>query len=199
MYSYIIGVITQKEDGKVTVENNGIGYELFVSNQTLETFTFENEPVKLFTYLNVREDEMTLYGFATIEEKKLFLQLTSVSGIGPKMAISILSEISIAGLMTAIASDDLKTLCKIKGLGKKTAEKLLIELRDKVNMFEALALGGEIKEQEEIDEDVLDDAISALTGLGIGKNEAYRRVKDVYKKDMPIEEIITNVLRGMSK
>lgn len=199
MYSYIIGVITQKEDGKVTVENNGIGYELFVSNQTLETFTFENEPVKLFTYLNVREDEMTLYGFATIEEKKLFLQLTSVSGIGPKMAISILSEISIAGLMTAIASDDLKTLCKIKGLGKKTAEKLLIELRDKVNMFEALALGGEIKEQEEIDEDVLDDAISALTGLGIGKNEAYRRVKDVYKKDMSIEEIITNVLRGMSK
>lgn len=199
MYSYIIGVITQKEDGKVTVENNGIGYELFVSNQTLETFTFENEPVKLFTYLNVREDEMSLYGFATIEEKKLFLQLTSVSGIGPKMAISILSEISIAGLMTAIASDDLKTLCKIKGLGKKTAEKLLIELRDKVNMFEALALGGEIKEQEEIDEDVLDDAISALTGLGIGKNEAYRRVKDVYKKDMSIEEIITNVLRGMSK
>lgn len=199
MYSYIIGVITQKEDGKVTVENNGIGYELFVSNQTLETFTFENEPVKLFTYLNVREDEMTLYGFATIEEKKLFLQLTSVSGIGPKMAISILSEISIAGLMTAIASDDLKTLCKIKGLGKKTAEKLLIELRDKINMFEALALGGEIKEQVEIDEDILDDAISALTGLGIGKNEAYRRVKDVYKKDMSIEEIITNVLRGMSK
>lgn len=199
MYSYIIGVITQKEDGKVTVENNGIGYKLFVSNQTLETFTFENEPVKLFTYLNVREDEMTLYGFATVEEKRLFLQLITVSGIGPRMAISILSEISIAGLMTAIASEDLKTLCKIKGLGKKTAEKLLIELRDKVNMFEALALGGEIKEQEEIDEDVLDDAISALTGLGIGKNEAYRRVKDVYKKDMSIEEIITNVLRGMGK
>lgn len=199
MYSYIIGIITQKDDGKVTIENNGIGYEIFVSSQTLDTFTFENEPIKLFTYLNVREDEMTLYGFATIEEKRLFLQLITVSGIGPRMAISILSEISIAGLMTAIASEDLKTLCKIKGLGKKTAEKLLLELRDKVNMFEALALGGEVQSNEEIDEDVLDDAISALTGLGVGRNEAYRRVKEVYKKDMAIEDIITNVLRGMSK
>lgn len=199
MYSYIIGVITQKDVGKVTLENNGIGYEFNVSTQTLNSFTFENQPVKLHAYLNVREDEMSLFGFATIEEKNMFLQLITVSGIGPKMAISILSEISLSGLMTAIASEDLKTLCKIKGLGKKTAEKLLIELRDKVNMFEAIALGGTLAQEQEVDEDLINDAISALTGLGIGKNEAYRRVKEVYQKDMSIEDIIKNVLRGMSK
>lgn len=199
MYSYIIGVITQKDVGKVTLENNGIGYEFNVSSQTLNSFTFENQPVKLYAYLNVREDEMSLFGFATLEEKNMFLQLITVSGIGPKMAISILSEISLSGLMSAIASEDLKTLCKIKGLGKKTAEKLLIELRDKVNMFEAIALGGNTVQEPEVDEDLINDAISALTGLGIGKNEAYRRVKEVYQKDMSIEEIIKNVLRGMSK
>ena len=199
MYSYIIGNITQKDVGKVTLENNGIGYELNVSTQTLNSFTFDNQPVKLHTYLNVREDEMSLYGFLSIEEKNMFLLLLTVGGIGPKMAISILSEISLSGLMTAIASEDLKTLCKIKGLGKKTAERLIIELRDKVNMFEAIAIGGSFDPQESLDDAIIEDAISALTGLGISKNEAYRRVKEVYKKDMNIEQIITNVLRGMSK
>lgn len=199
MYAYIIGVITQKDTGKVTLENNGIGYEINVSSQTLNTFSFENQPVKLFTYLNVKEDEMSLYGFASIEEKNMFSLLLTVSGIGPKMAISILSEISIAGLMSAIASEDLKTLCKIKGLGKKTAERVLLELKDKVNAFEVIAMGGSIQEQNNMDDEVVEDAISALTGLGISKNEAYRRIKEVYQKDMSIEQIITNVLRGMSK
>ena len=199
MYAYIIGVITQKDAGKVILENNGIGYEINVSSQTLNTFSFENQPVKLFTYLNVKEDEMSLYGFASIEEKNMFSLLLTVSGIGPKMAISILSEISIAGLMSAIASEDLKTLCKIKGLGKKTAERVLLELKDKVNAFEVIAMGGSIQEQNNMDDEVVEDAISALTGLGISKNEAYRRIKEVYQKDMSIEQIITNVLRGMSK
>lgn len=199
MYAYIIGVITQKDAGKVTLENNGIGYEINVSSQTLNTFSFENQPVKLFTYLNVKEDEMSLYGFASIEEKNMFSLLLTVSGIGPKMAISILSEISITGLMSAIASEDLKTLCKIKGLGKKTAERVLLELKDKVNAFEVIAMGGSIQEQNNMDDEVVEDAISALTGLGISKNEAYRRIKEVYQKDMSIEQIITNVLRGMSK
>ena len=129
MYSYIIGVVTQKDLGKITIENNGIGYEINVSNQTLDSITFENEPVKIYTYLNVREDDMSLYGFLSIEEKDMFLKLISVGGIGPKMALGILSEITITGLMNAIASEDLKRLCKVKGLGKKTAERLILELK----------------------------------------------------------------------
>lgn len=198
MYAYIIGVITQKEEGKIALENNGIGYEINVSNLTLNSFTYENQPVKIYTYLVVREDDMSLYGFASLEEKSMFLKLISVGGIGPKMAIGILSEISLSGLMSAIASEDLKTLCKVKGLGKKTAERLILELKDKVNPLEAIALGGAV-ETSDVDENIIEDAIATLTGLGISKNEAYRLVKDVAKKDMTLEDIITKVLRGMSR
>lgn len=198
MYSYIIGVVTHKEEGKIALENNGIGYEINVSSQTMNSFEFENEPVKLFTYLVVREDEMSLYGFSCVEEKNMFLQLISVSGIGPKMAIGILSEISLSGLMSAIASEDLKTLCKIKGLGKKTAERLVLELKDKVNPMEAIAISA-FSNENFVDEQIVDDAVATLNGLGISKNEAYKLVKEVATKDMSLEEIITKVLRGMNR
>ncbi len=198
MYSYIIGVVTQKDTNRISLENNGIGYEIYVSNQTLDIIPCENEPVKVFTYLNVKEDEMSLYGFLKLEEKDLFLKLISVSGIGPKMALGILSEISISGLLNAIASEDLKRLCKIKGLGKKTAERLILELKDKVNPLEALSYGNN-EEVEVLDDNILNDAIATLVGLGLSKNEAYKLVKENAKKDMTLEEIITNVLRGMSR
>ena len=197
MYAYIVGVVTHKEEGKIVVENNGIGYEIGVSNQTLESFMYDNEPVKIYTYLVVREDEMSLYGFATMDEKNMFLKLISVGGIGPKMAIGILSEINISNLMTAIASEDLKTLCKVKGLGKKTAERLILELKDKVNPLEAIAMGG--IPVEHVDDQIFDDAVATLNSLGINKNEAYRLVKQVATKNMSLEEIITKVLKGMGR
>ena len=198
MYSYIIGVVTHKEEGKIALENNGIGYEINVSNLTLNSIEYQNEAVKIFTYLVVREDEMSLYGFSCVEEKSMFLKLISVGGIGPKMAIGILSEISLSGLMTAIASEDLKTLCKIKGLGKKTAERLILELKDKVNPLEALAIGG-AEEKDVIDENIMADAVATLTGLGLSKNDAGSLVKQVATKDMTLEDIIRNVLRSISR
>ena len=197
MYSYIIGVITHKEDGKITLENNGIGYEINVSNQTISSFSFENEPVKLYTYLNVREDEMSLFGFATTEEKNLFLKLITVSGIGPRMAIGILSEVSISGFMSAIASEDVKTLAKIKGIGKKTAERIILELKDKINPLEAMSVGGEISVQ--VDDSVFDDAVATLVNLGINKNNAYMLVKQVAKQEDTLEDIITKALREMGR
>ena len=198
MYSYIIGIVTQKYANKITLENNGIGYEINVSNQTLDAITFENEPVRIYTYLNVKEDEMSLYGFLSNEEKDMFLKLLTVGGIGPKMALGILSEITITGLMNAITSEDLKRLCKVKGLGKKTAERLILELKDKINPLEALALGKD-EEANMLDENIINDAIATLVGLGVSKNEAYRMVKEVATKDMSLEQIITNVLKGMSR
>lgn len=198
MYSYIIGIVTQKDANKITLENNGIGYEINVSNQTLDAITFENEPVRIYTYLNVKEDEMSLYGFLSNEEKDMFLKLLTVGGIGPKMALGILSEITITGLMNAIASEDLKRLCKVKGLGKKTAERLILELKDKINPLEALALSKD-EEANMLDENIINDAIATLVGLGVSKNEAYRMVKEVATKDMSLEQIITNVLKGMSR
>lgn len=198
MYSYIIGIVTQKDANKITLENNGIGYEINVSNQTLDAITFENEPIRIYTYLNVKEDEMSLYGFLSNEEKDMFLKLLTVGGIGPKMALGILSEITITGLMNAIASEDLKRLCKVKGLGKKTAERLILELKDKINPLEALALGKD-EEANMLDENIINDAIATLVGLGVSKNEAYRMVKEVATKDMSLEQIITKVLKGMSR
>ena len=199
MYSYIIGVVTHKEEGKIALENNGLGYEINVSNFTQDSITFENEPVKIYTHLVVREDEMSFYGFYTLEEKNMFLKLITVSGIGPKMAIGILSEISIPNLMGAIAGEDLKTITKIKGLGKKTAERLILELKDKVNPLEALAMGAKLESKPDIDENLVEDAVVTLNSLGISKNEAYRLVKQVATKDDTIEDIITKVLRGMSR
>ncbi len=196
MYSYIIGVVTLKDINKVTLENNGIGYEIFVSSQTLDSITFENEPIKIYTYLNVKEDEMSLFGFISLDEKDMFLKLITVGGIGPKMAIAILSDISISSLKNAIINEDTKRLCKLKGLGKKTAERLILELKDKINPLETLASN---LVEDDVDENVINDAISALVGLGLSKNEAFKLVKETAKKDMTLEQIITNVLRGMSR
>ena len=196
MYSYIIGVVTLKDINKVTLENNGIGYEIFVSSQTLDSITFENEPIKIYTYLNVKEDEMSLFGFISLDEKDMFLKLITVGGIGPKMAIAILSDISISSLKNAIINEDTKRLCKLKGLGKKKAERLILELKDKINPLETLASN---LVEDDVDENVINDAISALVGLGLSKNEAFKLVKETAKKDMTLEQIITNVLRGMSR
>lgn len=197
MYSYIIGIVTHKEEGKISLENNGIGYEIYVSNQTLSSFPFDNEPVKLFTYLVVREDEMSLFGFSTQEEKNLFLKLITVSGIGPRIAIGILSEITISGLLSAICNEDVRTLSKIKGIGKKTAERIVLELKDKVNPLETMSVGGDINYQ--IDDTIFDDAVETLVGLGISKNEAYKLIKSVAKQEDTLEDIITKALRGMNK
>ncbi len=198
MYSYIIGIVTHKEEGKIALENNGIGYEINVSNSTIEAISSEAGAIKIFTYLVVREDEMSLYGFISLEEKNMFLKLISVGGIGPKMAIGILSEISLSGLMNAIASEDLRTLCRVKGLGKKTAERLILELKDKVNPMEALVMGVDAP-ADFIDDKVIEEAVETLTGLGLSKNDAGKLVKEVATKDMSLEDIIRNVLRSISR
>lgn len=193
MYSYIIGIIAQKEEGKIILENNGIGYEINVSNQTLNFFAYDNEPVKIFTYLVVREDEFSLYGFSTIEEKNLFLQLITVSGIGPKMAIGILSGLSLSDLTVAIINEDVKLLSKIKGLGKKTAERLCLELKDKLS---PVGLAQNNIFNVDYDEDAVQMATDTLISLGISKNDAYMLARANASENATAEEIISKALRG---
>ena len=125
MNSYISGKIVGKSTNGIVIENNGIGYDIGVSGNTLYDVD-TGEIAKIYTYLYVREDEMSLYGFSREEEKKLFLRLIDISGIGPKMAMQILGGYDLKTLTVAIASGDVKTLCKIKGLGKKTAELIVL-------------------------------------------------------------------------
>ena len=191
MINFIEGKVVDKDESSIVVECNGIGYEIQVSDHTLNSIAYQNEIIRILTYMQVREDGISLYGFVSKEEKNMFLKLISVSGIGPKMAIGILSNITLNDLISAIIRQDVKMLCTVKGLGKKTAERLLVELKDKT-----------LPSQVEIDANpvntnFIDEATDALVSLGVGKNEAYRLAKLHANEATSVEEIITKALRGM--
>lgn len=193
MIAYITGVLKEKTENTIVVDAGGIGYELFVSTNTLSALPLENEDVEVLTYLQVKEDGMVLYGFFSREEKGLFLKLIEVTGIGPKGAIGILSGMSISDLIVAIATEDVTSLSKIKGLGKKTAERLCLELKDKVTVI------GAVKHEEEYNQNSLTEAIEALVALGLNKNHALELARSVAKRDSTVEEIITLVLQNMGR
>ena len=138
MIAYIKGKVIDNFDGGVVLENKGIGYEILCSAEALNRLSANGEG-GVYTYLQVREDGLSLFGFDTKDEKTMFLKLISVSGIGPKIGIGILSGMKVCDLATTIATSDVKTLSKIKGLGKKSAERIILELRESVS-------AGDIKE-----------------------------------------------------
>lgn len=194
MISFLIGVIEEKRDNLLVINVNGVGFELTVSNNTLVNLPYAGENVKVFTYMAVREDGISLYGFSTIEERNLFYKLITVSGVGPKMAITILSGLNISDLIIAIAKEDSKLLAKIKGLGKKTAERICLELKDKLDI---LQVGSEEQKFDtNYDEDAVEMATETLISLGISKNEAYMLARANAANNATAEEIISKSLRG---
>lgn len=192
MYSYITGRVTNKTASSIVLDNNGIGYELGVSGNTLYDVDM-GDTAKIYTYLYVREDEMSLYGFSREDEKKLFLRLIDISGIGPKMAMQILSGYDLKTLTVAIASGDTKTLCKIKGLGKKTAELIVLNLREVAAEDVAGADSAGV-----IAGDDIADAVFALESLGIAKTEAVRAASEASKQVSGVENIIAYCLRKLN-
>ncbi len=201
MYYSITGKVIFYEEGKIVLENNGIAYELGVSANTLTAFAKKGEVVT--AYLKVAEDEMSLYGFCSKEEKAMFINLISVSGVGPKTALQILSGIDLQRLAIAIVNGDAKTLAKVKGLGKKTAERIILELKEKIadvssgddsEGFFGL-LGGEDTSKDE----VVNDAVLALVSLGISKTEAVKAVANARTKSDKLENIITLALRSFDR
>lgn len=194
MISFLVGIIEEKREGYTIINVGGVGYELNVSNNTLISLPMVGETVKILTYMAVREDDVSLYGFSSKEEKELFLKLITVSGIGPKVALSILSGLNISDLTIAIAKEDTKLLAKIKGLGKKTAERICLELKDKITTAGLPLETGMI--DEVIDEDAVEMATDTLVSLGISKNEAYKLARSYAKEGASAEEIISKALRG---
>lgn len=193
MISFLVGVIEEKFENSVIIDVNGVGYEVFVSNNTLISLPQEGNRAKIFTYMAVREDGVSLFGFSSQEERNLFNKLILVSGVGPKMAISILSGLSLSDLTVAIIKEDVKLLSKIKGLGKKTAERLCLELKDKLDL---LGTQSETTFNVEYDEDAVQMATDTLISLGISKNDAYMLARANATKDSTAEEIISKSLRG---
>ena len=193
MISFLVGIIEEKNDTSVIVNVNGIGYEVNVSSNTLVTLPI-GEMVKVLTNLAVREDGISLYGFSTHEEREIFNKLITVSGVGPKVALQILSGLSLSDLCIAIVKEDTKLLSKIKGLGKKTAERICLELKDKIS---PLSFGDNSDNyQDDYNEDALQMAIDTLVSLGINKNDAYMLARANAGNNATAEEIITKSIRG---
>ncbi|MBR2057083.1 MAG: Holliday junction branch migration protein RuvA [Clostridia bacterium] len=193
MYNYIIGKVTYAMGNTLVVENNGIGYEIGVSATTLYDCCTPGEIVKIYTYLYVREDTFALYGFSKLEEKTLFLRLIDISGVGPKLAMQILGGMDLNSLTVAIATGDIKTLLKIKGLGKKTAELIVVSMRDQVSADMASA----ISPLEKYADKDQSEAVFALVSLGMSNTEAVKLVAEIAKTTSGLENIIREALKRL--
>ncbi len=201
MISFLVGTIEEKYENTLVLDVGGVGYELQISNSSLVALPDANETTKVYTYLHVKEDGIALYGFATVEEKAIFMKLITVSGVGPKMAISILSGMKLSDLIVAITREDVSLLSKIKGLGKKTAERVCLELKDKIS---AVGYGTDLFNYKEnldnfYDENALNDAVETLINLGVNKNEAYKLARANAGDGATAEEIILKVLRYLGR
>lgn len=199
MIAYIKGILAEKEPTRVVVEAAGVGYELTIPLSTFDRLPRTGAEVKLLAFHSVREDDEALFGFATEAEKAMFAKLTSVSGVGPKIAIAILSGSSIGELSLAIASGNAKRISSIKGVGKKTAEKICIELKDKVNAIEALASSGREGSGGAASSPALHDAILALSALGFNEETANKMVSGVIAAHPDAKDVETIVREALKR
>ena len=193
MIAYVRGVLAEKGPDRVVIEAGGVGYELLIPVSTFDRLPKEGGEAKLLAWHCVREDDEALFGFATKEEREMFLKLTQVSGVGPKIALAILSGSSIGELSLAIASSNAKRLSSIKGVGKKTAEKICVELKDKVNAIEALAATSRRGGAEGEKAPMLRDAVLALTALGFNDETANKMVSKVLADNPSVKDVETLV------
>lgn len=196
MIGYINGkLISANNNGVVILETGGIGYEITCSNEAFGEVVNKGGGA-LYTYLHVREDGFFLYGFISPEEKSMFLKLISVSGVGPKMGIAVLSSMPLNDLAFIIASQDVKTLSKVKGLGKKTAERIILELRENISSLDLPEGGKKSTAKAQVLSDVENDAVIALMSLGFTRNESETAVVEAKSRGADtIESIITIALQ----
>lgn len=196
MIGYLNGnLITAGSNGVIVLETGGVGYEVTCSAQAYEVIVNQGKGA-IFTYLNVREDGFYLYGFISMEEKSMFLKLISVSGVGPKMGIAILSSMPLNELAFIIASQDVKALSKVKGLGKKTAERIILELRENISQLDLPEGAKKPSSKAPTAPSIDDDAVIALMSLGFLRAESEKAVASAKERGADtIESIITIALQ----
>lgn len=201
MYAYIKGILAEVNTDSIVIENQGIGYQLYVSLQALEELPAIGMEVKVYTYLHVREDAMVLFGFPDREDLKMFQMLLTVSGVGPKGALGILSALSGDDLRFAILSGDSKAIAKAPGIGAKTAQRVILELKDKVSLEDAFETktahitGGNVM----VNGTVKNEAIQALVVLGYSSSEAMKAVSQVeISQEHKVEDVLKLALKHMA-
>lgn len=199
MISYIKGILEDMSPGMVVVDNHGIGYQMMVPMRG-ESFPKIGQEIKIYTHMHVREDDVSLFGFLSKEEKEAFELLIGVNGIGPKVGLSVLSTLSVYELKMAVISEDVKTISKTPGLGPKGAKKLILELKDKLS-FEELeedGVGAEIFNTSADSSDSVMITIEGLVSLGYSKSEAAIAVNKVEDaKDLTPEELLKKALKNI--
>lgn len=195
MIGRLSGTVLSKQAPDLLLDVNGVGYELLVSLNTFFNIPNEGETVSLHTHFVVREDAQQLYGFSEIEERLLFRTLIKVNGVGPKMALAILSAMPASDFARCVHSNDVASLVKVPGVGKKTAERLLIEMRDKID---ELAPDETTARHQNIKSDITAEAESALAALGYKPQDAAKMINRVAKQDITTaEELIRAALKTM--
>lgn len=201
MYAYIKGSLGIKTAEYVVVETSGIGYKIFMSETAIDKLGEIGSIVKIYTYLKVREDDMSLYGFNTNEELRMFELLLSVSGVGAKSAIVILSNITPSSFALAVITDDVSKLKKLPGIGPKTAQRIILELKDKLNAINDTSKDEleEMLSKKEEDGEKVAEAMSALQVLGYSRKEIEVAFEGFDKSDLSVEDIIKKGLLYLSR
>ena len=196
MIAYVNGIVTYKDPAYAIIDVNGVGYEVRISLQTYTSLPELGARCKLVTFLNIREDAHVLYGFWGNDEKKLFLDLTSISGIGPSTALVMLSSLSSSEIRQGIIDEDLRLIQSIKGIGSKTAQRVILELRDKIRKEELVSTG--TKSAETSSSTLRSEALAALVTLGIPKATAEKSLDAIIKREgqtISVENLIKLALR----
>ena len=198
MLAYIKGYLEEKATDTIVVETGDLGYQILVPTSVISELPHPGEEVKIYTYLHVREDAMVLFGFLTKEDKETFMKLITVSGIGPKGALGVLSVLSTYELKVAIMNNDVKAITMAPGIGKKTAQKLILELKDKLKIDDYTEMiAGEIGGDNLASQGVVEEAVEALVALGYSSHEAYRAVKEAAHLET-VEEVIKEGLKKLA-
>ena len=198
MFNYFRGKLVEKHPTVVVIDIGGIGYTVLIPLSTYSQLPQVHEEVMLYMHLHIREDAWQLFGFASLREKELFKLLITVSGIGPKLGLTILSGIGIENFKRAVINRDSAFLTSISGIGKKTAERIIVELKEKITFDEATETEHAVAVACDIGETLLEDSVTALISLGYKRNEAQKAIKkvvrEVGKSDFTVEELIRRSL-----
>lgn len=197
MISYIKGIVEEVTESSLIIETGGIGYEVFATASCFDKYGFLKSEVRIFTYMNVKEDSVSLFGFLNVYERNMFLRLITVAGIGPKTAMQILSSLKVEDIARCVTLGDAMLLSRVKGIGKKTAERIILELKDKVSKeFNEIAAKSGIMPDRALNTGIYDDAVIALMSLGYSKGEAAAVMSKTETKGLTPEEIVYKVLKG---
>ena len=201
MYAYIKGELAEKNIDSIVVEAAGVGYLIYIPTQYFDMLPDEGEDVKIYTYLYVREDAMILYGFLSKDDLEIFKLLITVSGIGPKGGLAILSTLSADDLRFAILSGDSKAISKAPGIGAKTAQRVILDLKDKLSLEDAFEKKLENQTSGaavSMNSTVKNDAVMALNALGYSSTESLKAVSKVdITEDMDVEDVLKLALKNM--